>query len=234
LDNLPEDFKFDNFGIDKISFDKTSRKLILNGLMTMQERNELTSRMHSLTSDRGFSTKLEKAIKKLFYLPRIKNGAFFFFEGFSESGEKQSVYLNELEMVKILKIDRDNNKMLISVEKFPNISPNELLTLKPTYSELKGNYSKEIRFWINIKNDKDEKLYLAEVYHKDDQRLNDFFGFNMEWFNEKEYFVMYERKMIDFQKNDEIKFWYENRNIWWAIPSVTNDIEYPYRYQLLH
>ena len=234
LDNLPEDFEFDNFGIDKLSFDKISRKLNLNGLMTIQERNKLANGMSTLTSDRYFSRKLRTAVYKLYFLPRIKDGAVFFIEGYTESGDKQIVYLNELEKLKILKVDKDQDKLLISVVKFPDISPNELLSLKPTYTELKENYSTELKIWVNTKNEKDEKLFIAEIFHKDDQRLDNIFGINMDWFNEKEYFLKTERMMLEFQKHDEIKFWYENRNIWWAIPSVTNDIEYPYRYQLAH
>ena len=98
------------------------------------------------------------------------------------------------------------------------------------YSELKKNYTTELRLWINTVNDKDEELYLAEITSKDDQNLIDpTAAYHKDWFKDEEYLISYEKKMFEFQKNDEIVFKYADKNIWWAIPSVTKDIEYPYR-----
>jgi hypothetical protein len=234
VDNLPNDFKFNNFGVKKISFDKNTNKLVLNGLMSIQERNLLLNRLSNLTADKDFRKKLRTAVNKLFFVPRMVNEVLYYLEGYSEGNEKQKIYLSEIEKIKILEIDKAHNKLLIEVEKFPDISPNKLLSIKPTYTKLKENYTTELKIWINSINEKGEELYIAEAHHKNDSRIENFFGLNKDWFDKKENFVIDERKFIKFQKDDEIKFSYENKNIWWAIPSVTNDIEYPHRYHFAH
>jgi hypothetical protein len=234
LDNLPDDFKFDDFGVKKISFDKNTNKLVLNGLMSIQERNLLLNRLSNQTADKDFRKRLRTAVNKLFFLPRMINEVLYYLEGYSEGNEKQIIYLSEIEKIMILEVDKVHNKLLIEVVKFPDISPNELLSIKPTYTKLKGNYTTELKIWVNSVNEKGEELYIAEAHHKNDPRMDNFFGLNKDWFDEKEYFVGNERKLIKFQKDDEIKFSYENKNIWWAIPSVTNDIEYPHRFYFAH
>jgi hypothetical protein len=239
LDYLPEGFNLKALGIEKISFYKKQNKVIFNGLMSIQERNKILSKTYQISNDEEFQNKFNKAINCLFFKPRITNEILFYIEGFDENGKHERFFLSDIENIKIIKIDKQNLKMLLEISLFPDISPKELLFINPTYTELKKFYNKIKKLWINLKEQNNKSLFIAEVNHKNDRSLEVFINrdrkntknFDFKWFNEKEYFVWSEIEFEKLQVGDEILLKYPmyRNEIWWAIDSVIKDIHYPYR-----
>lgn len=240
LGAVPENFKFNDCGVKNIRFDRAQSRLYLKGLLQLNDRNKLLNGRYNLKWDRPaereFRKKFERAVNRIYFSPRMTHQAWFHFAGHSLEGNELKVEFSQIEKITILEVDHSQNKMLLEIEKFPDIDGQELLSSKPTYTELKNDYTTLLKIWINTVNSKAEDLYLASILHKDSPRADDFFGLKKTWFENHEFFAVKEVKIEKLKKGDEITLSYpmDQRNIWFAIPSVIGDKEYPYRVVLLH
>lgn len=240
LGTVPENFKFNDYGVKNIRFNRERNRLDLKGLLKLNDRNKLHNGRYNLkydqTADREFRKKFNRAIQRLYFLPRMTDQAWFHIAGHSREGDELMIEFSQIEKITILEVDRSRKKMLLEIEKFPDITVEELLSLKPTYTELKNGYTTVLKAWVNVSNNKGEDLYLASILHKNSPRSEDFFGLNKNWFGSHEFFAIEEVKLEKLKEGDEIALSYplDQRNIWYAIPSVIEDKEYPYRVVMLH
>lgn len=240
LGTVPENFRFKDYGVKNIRFDRERSRLYLKGLLQLNDRNKLFNGRYNLKWDQladwGFRKKFERAVNRLYFLPRMTHQAWFHIAGHSGEGDEIMIKFSQIEKITILEVDHGRKKILLEIEKFPDIDVEELLSLKPTYTGLKNGYTTILKIWVNTVNDKGEDLHLASILHKDSPRADDFTSLKKMWFGSHEFFAIEEVKIDKLKKGDEISLSYplEQRNIWYAIPSVIADKEYPYRVVLLH
>ena len=240
LGAVPENFRFNDDGVKNIRFDREQSRLYLKGLLQLNDRNKLLNGGYNLkydqTADREFRKKFNRAVNRLYFFPRMTHQAWFHIAGHSREGDELKVEFSQMDKITILEVDRSRKIILMEIEKFPDITVEELLSVKPTYTELKNNYMLKMKLWVSTVNDKGEDLYLASILQKDSPRADRFFGLNPTWLESHEFFAIEEVKLDKLKKGDEITLSYpmDQRNIWYAIPSVIADKEYPYRVVFKH
>jgi hypothetical protein len=142
---------------------------------------------------------------------QITGEVHFAFFGTDEKGSKLEVDFSEVEKFKVLR--KDGVILVLEIDQFPVITPEELLIKKPSYTELRANYRKSVRLRLSIRAMNGAKLYLV-AKRKGNEQLP---------------IVPIE----DVEPEREIRFSRSEKNLrqalWWAIPSVVSDPAYPYR-----
>jgi hypothetical protein len=159
----------------------------------------------------------------------VSDEPFFEFRGTTETGDTMNIDFSEVKSFTLLRIDNRwfaRDRALLQVVQFPYISPKDLLSIKPkpSYSDLKKNYTKSVRLWVTLEGEAHSELCIIGV----------------KWSDEEKYEVL--SKLRDIELNSEVILEYGNfevesigrmPSIWWAIPSVIQDERYPYKlYQL--
>lgn len=151
----------------------------------------------------------------------------FKFSGVSESGDSGTtdIDFSEVKSFTLLRIDKRlfrRDRALLEIVKFPNILPQDLLSQRPSYSELlEGNYTQRVRFWVILESERNGELCLVgkKLYERD------------------QYQVLV--RLRDIEPNSEVILGYGDARvegianpvptIWWATHSVIEDESYPYR-----
>ncbi len=128
-----------------------------------------------------------------------------------KSGEIVEIDFSE---IKSLSVIQTNDRALVEVVKFPDITPEDLFKTNPKYSHLKNNF---IRFWLEIKDKgKGELNLVGKGYSGQLEAIAKIQNIKL-------------NTIIEF---DYGTFAYGPRNIpsiWWATPSVIEDPSYPYK-----
>jgi len=131
--------------------------------------------------------------------------------GATDNGDLPSIDFSEIQELSIVKSETTSSpgRALFRVNVFPNISVEQLVNMRPTYSELKERYSRTLDLWVDIKTSTSGDLCFVG---KD----------------------LAPRRLETFNNNTVVKFEYvgggrTGQGIWWAIPSVIRDSAYPYR-----
>lgn len=151
----------------------------------------------------------------------------FKFRGVSESGDNGTtdIDFSEVRSFTLLRIDKRlfrRDRALLEIVKFPNILPEDLLSQKPSYSELlEGDYTQRVRLWVILESERNGELCLVgkKLYERD------------------QYQVL--ARLRDIEPNSEVILGYGDARvegianpvptIWWATHSVIEDERYPYR-----
>lgn len=133
----------------------------------------------------------------------------FAFLGTDEHGNNIEVDFGEIESFTILK--REGDTVSIRVDRFPAITPEDLVLNKPSYVELREKYGMTIDLHVELKDGEGGILYFVEYDH-------DKGG-------------VYSRivPVKDIEHGQRIRFHSPHNLYWWAVPSVANDPAFPYR-----
>ncbi len=140
---------------------------------------------------------------------------FFQFKGNTESGDKVTIDFSVVESFSILRVDNrliKKDRALLEIILFPNISPREILALKPTYSKLRKNYRKRLRLWIALEGEEGKELYLVGRDYDEYELI---------------------AKLRDIEKVDFDPGLPGREVLWWAIHAVVMDERYPHRIIML-
>lgn len=141
----------------------------------------------------------------------------FNLKGIAESGEEISVDLSGVQSLTVIKVeDRwfTTDRALLELTIFPDISPSEILSLNPTYSQLETSYTKTIKIRVALEDRNKGKLSIV----------------GKKWLGEDKYEVI--SGIRDLELDSRVLFGYPmhpGSPIWWAVESVIKDERYPYR-----
>ena len=128
--------------------------------------------------------------------------------GKSSSGEDVTVSFSEIESFSVL--SRDDDTVTLSVTIWPDITAEELLEKQPTYKQLSEGYRRNLVLTMGLKSSDGRPLAFAG-----------------EWGNS----VQLEKLVVgtkgDFYAGDPRMV--HPLRFWWAIPSVAEDKDYPFR-----
>jgi hypothetical protein len=83
--------------------------------------------------------------------------------GTDASGKKLQIDMAVLSQLKIVSVDSDRRTLLADVEIFPDISPDELVKMQPTYRQLWSGYRRTIQLRIDATNSKGRTLGLMDA-----------------------------------------------------------------------
>ena len=232
--NMPTGIKIPDGFKDILTIDEADRKIILKRPMTLLQRNKIINEIwlqyNPSKHNRQAFVQMEKAIDRLYLRPRFKKGVFFEFRGADESGKDIAVDFSIVQSFKIVR--RENDKALFEVMIFPDITPEKLLELKPSYTELRDGYTRIERIWIVLHHPEKGDLYLVGVVGREPKVMLERSGYTEicdSWFENGRYFIESEYRMDHLETNREVVLEYNGNAIWWAIPSIIKDGEYPFR-----
>ena len=138
----------------------------------------------------------------------------FVFKGATEDGTKTSIDFSEVLSFSV--VQREDSRVLIEIEQFPIITPEQLLSRNPTYTDLFDHNRKTMRLWVTIKSAGKE---LSLVGKDPDKRYRVIARLNQLSMNTK---VVLDYGTFVFGDLDLPA-------IWWATKSVTSDEKYPYK-----
>ena len=128
------------------------------------------------------------------------------FPGKDPSGKLQTVELSDVLSFSI--VDYREDECLVKINVFPSISVTELLRQKPSYSDLKLRYTREVQLWVKTKS-ADGPLLVCEIKHDGSRSVACLFN--------------------DIRAQIMIEL-YGSEHIWYAIQSVIADSDYPYQH----
>lgn len=130
------------------------------------------------------------------------------------------VDFSEIEELSILRTESINSKVraLFKVIAFPNVSVEQLVNERPTYTELKEKYSKTLELWVEIKNTSGELCFAGKQTAP--RRVGELTNN-----------ILVRFELAGLSRDDRgSEIWKgSGEGIWWAIPSVIRDRAYPYR-----
>jgi hypothetical protein len=139
----------------------------------------------------------------------------FNLKGSGESGGDLTVPLSDVDSLTLIKVEErwfGSDRALLEVTVFPSCSSSELLQLNPTYSQLRESFSKKVRIWVVLENEKKGQLRMV----------------GRKW--QENYEVLL--AIRDLELNVPAVFGWPprpNAPIWWAVGSVIKDDKYPHR-----
>jgi len=130
--------------------------------------------------------------------------------GVSEDGKELSVPFSEISSLEVL--GHDDGKLVVELRRFPAIEPEELLRRKPTYLELRKEYTKSALLRVVVTNQSGATLHL--IGQKVDRKPES---------------ITPLAKIAPGRTVVFLEALFDREAYWWAIPSVTKDPAYPYR-----
>jgi hypothetical protein len=126
------------------------------------------------------------------------------------TGEKSSRKIDFSIIDSVTILSRDSKGLSIKLDLFPDISVDELLKTRPSYTDLKEKYKRTINMHIPLWAKDKQPLALVGTDSEPDAPYKIITLFD------------------EIPNGQEIKFLYFSSH-WWAIRSVTEDLSYPYR-----
>ena len=143
--------------------------------------------------------------------------------GITDNGERTSIDFSMIERISILRVAESPTakKAYLMVDAFPVISPAELVSKRPTYSELESKYRRTYKLWVEIKNNSGSLSLITTPDQNICRKFEDIpVGAEM--------FVA-PNDLRPVSSRGTTKYWAgEGKGLWWAIPSVIGDTKYPY------
>ncbi len=238
VSDLPADIKIPDSFKDLVSIDEATKRIMLKRPMTLLQRNEIINEIwleyNPARHHRQAFEQMEKAVRRLFLRSRFRKGIFFQFRGVNESGREVSVDFSVVKEFKIVR--KENERALFEIVVFPDITPEKLVELKPSYSELRSRYTRVVRVWIALQEQDKGSLYIAGVVGGESKALLPGGGYREmcdSWFEDGAYFIESEERVGHIEANRNVVLEYNGNSVWWAIPSVIQDRDYPFRQYFL-
>lgn len=189
------------------------------------QAKDIASRMHAV---RDIELKGEAAHKLgqwqevgLMYVKgqTARGEPFFLFSGTTESGNEVGIDFSEIESFRVVEIKKrlfGKDRARVEILRFPNISPQDLLARKPSYSELRQNYTDTVSVWIHLGGEGGGKLcFVGRNVLSDSGSSNG--GYEVI------------ARIRDIEKVDLYQGLPRREALWWAISSVITDEHYPHR-----
>jgi len=98
----------------------------------------------------------------------VSDEIIFEFNGITETGEKMNIDFSEVKSFSLIEIDNrlfSKDRALLQIILFPHISAEQLFSIQPqpSYSELKDNFTKIVKLWVNIEDEEDNELCIVGV-----------------------------------------------------------------------
>ncbi len=129
-----------------------------------------------------------------------------------KSGSGRTVSLSFSQIKSFVVTSRKDGAITVSVTVWPDISPRELLDKQPTYKQLAADYKRTVILQMSLRTPDGRPVVFAEEGE---------FGRVL--------------PLEKLRKGTKVDFYGEHPHMvhplrfWWAIPSVANDKDYPYR-----
>jgi hypothetical protein len=187
---------------------------------TVARLKEYSSRnkhvMAFFSSNGSFVPRADKVGLAFVKSGRIEGEVRFAFVGIDiETGEKLEVDFSEVHRFEVLK--KDGNVLELGIERFPVITPEELLSDEPSFADLYEKHRKFVNLRLTLKNSNGAILSIVGRRPGKDQMpivsLGD----------------------IEMNRRIRLRDSLDNpKGIWWAIPSVSSDPAYPYGLTAAH
>jgi hypothetical protein len=230
LDDTFDDFKFEKLSVKKIKYDYEKKELHLKGWLTEKELDILEDEIYKIGGvDKSIKRKIRLKVRKLFIKSRIRDNAYFHIEGTLLNSEKKiKIHLGDIDKIKFLRFDKEIYSALLEIVVLPKISPKNLLSIQPTYSYLKAHHTETVKIWVDCKNKNGEELFIGEIINCDKWPKTCFPSDLGEFDKRGKFSIKNEQKVADITENMELVLGFINNDIWWAIPSVIKDDDYPY------
>jgi len=141
----------------------------------------------------------------------------FKFKGVDEQNRQQEIDFADVTSFRLLHVDKKlfgKNEAVLELTIFPALTPQQLLTEKPSYSTLLENYKRIVQLKVMLQNGSDGELCMLGTSYKGNV-----------------YKVVF--RIRDLKPGSEVVLdspdpWSE-QGLWWAIESVTDDPDYPHR-----
>jgi hypothetical protein len=230
LDDTVDDFNFEKLSVKKLRYNYEKNELHLKGWLTEEELEILENEIWEISNRNKFVyKKIRPKVKKLFFISRIRDSAYFYIEGTLPDSEKKiKIYLGDIDKIKFLRFDKENYSALLEIAVLPKISPKNLLSIQPSYSYLKAHHKEIIKLRVDWKNKKNEDLFIGEIINCDNQPETCFPSDLGEYDKSGKFSIKNEQRVADITENMELVLGFMNNDIWWAIPSVIKDDDYPY------
>jgi hypothetical protein len=141
---------------------------------------------------------------------KIEGSVRYNLSGSDEKGKKLEIDLSEVTQFEVL--GKEGNFLVLEIERFPAITPEELLSKKPTYLELRSKYRKLVVLRIPSKTQKGADLYLIGTME-----------------GQKQLPITSVENIAQGRAIRLYNYLNDAKTFWWAIPSVYSDPAYPYR-----
>lgn len=140
---------------------------------------------------------------------RIEGDVRFAFSGIDEEGDKLELDFSEVERFEVL--GKDGDVLVLLINHFPAITPEELLSKRPSYRELRSKYEKSVHLRLSPRAVSGARLYLVGIREGD------------------KHTPIVPLEDIELKYPIELEESYTPGAYWWAIPSVASDPAYPHR-----
>lgn len=141
---------------------------------------------------------------------KIEDPVRYTLSGSDEKGKVLEIDLSEVTQFEVL--GKDGDFLVLEIERFPAITPEELLSKKPTYLELRSKYRKLVILRIPSKTQKGAELYLIGTME-----------------GKKQLPIASVEGIARGRAVRLYNYLNDPKTFWWAIPSVYSDPAYPYR-----
>jgi hypothetical protein len=144
--------------------------------------------------------------------------------GTTDDGAKASIDFSVVEKMSIVRKTESPTatKALFRISIFPSISPSELVNRRPTYSDLVAKYRKTYEVWVETKNSRGNLSFTSSP---------DGSASHSDLCGKIEDILTTSEKTLAYPDLKLGRHGWEGagKGLWWAIPSVTGDAQYPYR-----
>jgi hypothetical protein len=141
--------------------------------------------------------------------------------GVRENGRKETVDLGVLDALTVIRRQPERHRVLCTLTRFPDITPEALVRDQPSYSVLERDHRKGVRLWIDTGTPARGKLTLIGSSDPDQDLADVRVPFAALPLNQPVRF-----NVMGPGRSDLARF---RGTYWWAIPSVTEDRRYPNR-----
>ena len=178
-----------------------------------------TSKFRRVVNFPGYHRPLERFLFEFCYKGKdTPLEVFHSFKGIDKDGDPVDIDFSFVESFTVL--GEENNYYVVELNLFPYITPETLLTEKPTYVDLDTKYRKTMVVNLPMFGKPNTILSVAGKIRENRKTVyRPLFPFSR----------IEKNKKIEFDILDQ-----DYRFLWWATPSVYNDPAYPYRVTFLH
>lgn len=137
--------------------------------------------------------------------------------GIDSSGKKRQIDMAVLSQLKVVSIDSAHGTLSVEVELFPDITPDDLIKKQPTYRQLWPEYRKTLELRIETTDSKGRTLALIDAKNPGNPGL-------------ALASLPGDTVVIVLPHTPTTRDRVDRASLWWAIPSVMDDPDYPYRF----
>jgi hypothetical protein len=208
---------------------RQDRPVVLNDVETVKRQAAKARDVNSIHLKDSHASARGSGIGVMFVTGNQVSGTpMFEFRGLDAGGRKTVVDFSVVDTVSLVQFENNflsDDRAQLEIKLFPDVTPKDLLSKNPTYTQLRQQHERTVRLWIPASRGGGGEL--AFVAQNDNPFL--------ERSDRNRYEVL--AKLRDIEPNMPIEFlWgrFEHNGtrlpaIWWAIQSVIKDEKYPHK-----